>query len=147
MTVLLPSSMTSFWRGPCLRSWSRLRSVHYWVPFLSAAEASLGLPSAACQLLAGPQCPCTQLRETQYQFCIFYIISLNIITIISVISKTFYITFVSLSPFSSFSLPLVGGWGLIDIVYHSVYWWPSLNCDTGKRWPETSTPLPVSKNS
>jgi len=59
--------------------------------------------------------PGTQLRETQYRFCIFCIISLIIISSsnssINVISKTFYIQFVSLSPFSSFSLPLVGGRG------------------------------------
>jgi len=65
----------------------------------------------------------TQLQETHYQFCIFYIISLiiNIISIISIISKTSYILFVSLSPFSSFSLSLVGGWGLIESICHSVY--------------------------
>ena len=61
--------------------------------------------------------PGTQLQETQYWFGIFCIISLitniiNLISIISIISKTFYIQFVSLSPFSSFSLPLVGRWSV-----------------------------------
>jgi len=74
--------------------------------------------TAWCCLAAagGTTVPSTQLRKTQYWFCIFYIISLiiNIISIISVISKVFYIQFVTLSPFSSFSLPLVGGWVLTE---------------------------------
>jgi len=37
----------------CPRSWSRFRSVHSWVQFLSTAEASPGLPGAARQLLVG----------------------------------------------------------------------------------------------
>jgi len=78
-----------------------------------------------CHLAAAGGCqrPGTQLWETRYQVCIICIISLiiNIISIISVISKTSYIQFVSLSPFSSFSLPLVGGWGLTESVCHSVY--------------------------
>ena len=49
----------------------------------------------------------------------------------SVISETFYIQFVSVSLFSSFSLPLVGGQGLLESVCHSVYCHPALNCDTG----------------
>jgi len=67
--------------------------------------------------------PGTQLRETQFWFCMFCIISLiiHIITTVSVISKIFYIQFVSLSPFSSFSLPLVGGWGLTESICRSVY--------------------------
>jgi len=73
--------------------------------------------TAWCCLAAAGRMPVpgTQLREAQYPFCIFCIISLiNIIIIsssMSVISKTLSIQFVSLSPFSSFSLPLVGGWG------------------------------------
>jgi len=76
-------------------------------------------PAAA----GGMPAPGSQLRETQYRFCIFYINSLiiNIISISSVISKTSDIQFVSLSPFSSFSLPLVGRQGLIESVCHSVY--------------------------
>jgi len=58
----------------------------------------------------GPQYPGTELWETQYQFCIFYIISLiiNTISITSVISKIFNIQFVSVSPCSSF-FPSSGG--------------------------------------
>jgi len=104
------SSMATFWRGPCslfyLQSWSSFLFMHPWVKFLPTAEAILGLPGAAWQLLAGCQCTSTQLRETQYRLCVFYIIYL-IINIIGIISKTFYIQFVSLSPFSSSSLPLV----------------------------------------
>jgi len=76
-------------------------------------------PAAA----GGTPAPSTQLWETQCRFCIFCIISLiiNIISIISAMSITFYIQFVSRSPFSSFSLPLVGGWGLTESVCHSVY--------------------------
>ena len=59
-----------------------------------------------CHLAAAGRTPApgTQLQETQYGFCTFYIISLiiNIISINSVINKTFHIQFVSLSPFSSF---------------------------------------------
>jgi len=53
------------------------------------AEASQGLSGAAQQLLAGHQHPCTQLWETQYWFCIFYIISLiiNIISILVLLVK------------------------------------------------------------
>ena len=124
--------MATFWRRPCslfcLLSWSRLRSVHSCVQFLSAFEASPGLPGAVWQLLAGCQCPGTQLQETQYRFCIFCIICL-IINITSVISITSYIQLVSLSPFSSFSLPLVGGWGLIESFCHPIYWCPALNRD------------------
>ena len=80
--------------------------------------------SRCCPAAAGgTPAPGTQLWETQYRFCIFYIISLiiNINSIISVLSKTFFIQFVSVSPFSSFSLPLLGGRGLTDSVCHSVY--------------------------
>jgi len=78
--------------------------------------------TAWCCLAAagGTPAPGTQLRETQCQFCVFCFISL-IINIISGISKSFYNQFVSLSPFSSFSLPLVGGWGLTESICHSVY--------------------------
>jgi len=77
----------------------------------------------------GMPVPGIRLQETQYLFCIICIIWLiiNIISIISAISKTFYIQLVSLSPFSSLSLPLVGGWGLIESICHSVYWRPDLN--------------------
>ena len=104
MKISLSSSMAAFWSGPCsmscLRSWSTSQSVHSWVQFLPAAESSLGIPGAA-----RTPAPGTQLQETHYQFCIFCIITLIIIiiTIISIISlttKTFYIQFVSLSPFS-----------------------------------------------
>jgi len=92
MRASLSSSMVVFCRGPCslfyLRSWYRFQSVHPWVQFLPTAESSPGLPGASWQLLAGQQRPSTQLRGTQYLFCIFYLISLNII---SVIKKTFYI--------------------------------------------------------
>ena len=92
--------------------------------------------TAWCCLAAagGTPGPGTQLRKTPYRFCIFYIISLiiNITGIISVISKTFYIKFGSLS--SSFSLPQVGGWGLIESVCHSVYCCPALNCDNWQRY-------------
>jgi len=67
--------------------------------------------------------------ETRYRFCIFCIISL-IIHIISVIIKTCYIQSVSLSPFSSISLPLVAGWGLTENICHSVYCRPALNGDS-----------------
>jgi len=50
----------------------------------------------------------------------------------SVISKTFYIQFVSLSPFPSFSLPLLGGWGLTESICHSLYCRPALNGDICK---------------
>jgi len=75
--------------------------------------------------------PGTQLQETQCQFCVICIISLiiDIISIISVISKTFYIQFLHLSPFSSFSLPLVGGQGLTESICHSVYCRPALKGD------------------
>jgi len=71
---------------------------------------SPGLPGAAWQLLVRHQRPGTQFQETPYQFCMFRIISLiiNIISIVSIMSKTFYIKFVSLSPFSSF-FPSSGG--------------------------------------
>jgi len=107
--------------GPCIPESSSC---------LLPAEASLGHLGAAQKLLAGRQRPGTQLRETQYWLCIFCFISLfiNIIVIISVIIKTFYIQFVSLSPFSSFSLSLVGGWGLIESACHSFYWNSALNC-------------------
>jgi len=78
--------------------------------------------TAWCCLAAagGTPAPGTQLRETQYQFCVFCFISLivNIISLINGISKIFYIQFVSLSPFFSFSLPLLGGWGLTDSICH-----------------------------
>ena len=80
-----------------------------------------GLPGASWQLLVGLQGPGTQLREIQYRYCIFCIVFVIIINIISVICKTFYIQFVSLSPFSFFSLPLVGEWGLTKSICHSVY--------------------------
>jgi len=52
---------------------------------------------------------------------------MNIISLTTVISKAgFYIQFVSLSPFS---LPLVGGWGLIESICHSVYYCSALNGD------------------
>jgi len=54
---------------------------------------------------AGTPAPGTHLWETQYRFCIFFFISLiinNIINIITVTNKAFYIQFVNLSPFSSF---------------------------------------------
>jgi len=97
--------------------------MHSCVQFLSTAESSLGLPGAAQQLLAGHECPSTELQEIQYRFCIFCIICLiiNIFNIISAISETSYIQFLSLSPFSSFSFPLMGGWGLMESIYHSVY--------------------------
>jgi len=83
-----------------------------------------------CCLAAAGRTPAlgTQLRETRYRFCIFCIISL--INIISVTSTTFYIQFVSLSPFYSCSLPLVGGWGFTESVCHSVYCCLALNGDT-----------------
>ena len=127
--------MAAFWRGHCslwsLWSLSRFLPVHSRVQFLSAAEASPGLSGAAWQPLAGCQYPSTQIQESQCQFFIFYIVSLimNITSIISVISKAFYIQFVSLSPFSSFSLSLMEGWGLIQNICHSVYWCPALNQD------------------
>ena len=123
--------MTAFWRGPCLLfylwPWSRFPSVHSWVQFLPTAEFSPGLPCAAWQLLVGRQCPGTQLRGTQYRFCIFCVIISLIINIINIICKTFYIQFVGLSPFSSFSLPLVGGWALTESIGHSVYCCPAFN--------------------
>ena len=105
--------------------------MHSWVQFLSTAEASPGHPGAAQQLVAERQHPGNKLWQTQYQFCIICIISLiiNTISIISVISKTFYIQFLSLSAFSSFSFPLVGGWGLTESICHSVYWRPALNSE------------------
>jgi len=96
--------------------------------FLSpfSAYCCQGQPGTAWCCLAdagGIPAPSTRLQETQYRFCIFCIISLiiNILSLISVVSKTFYIPFVSLSPFSSSSLLLVGGWGLIESICHSVY--------------------------
>jgi len=105
--------------------------------FLSAVPAYCRVPSGTswcCPAAAGRMpVPGTQLQETQYWFCIFYIISL-IINIISIISKVFYIQFVSLSPFSSFSLPLVGGWGLTESLCHSVYWRSVFNLRQRRKW-------------
>ena len=53
-----------------------------------------------------------------YILCFSLII--NIINIINVISKPLYIQLVSLSPFSSFSFRLVGGWALIESICHRV---------------------------
>jgi len=92
-------------------------------PVLVCCQSQSGI-SWCCPAAAGrTPASSAQLREIQYPFCAFCIISLiiNIISIISVISKTFSIQFLSLSPFSSFSLPLVGGWGLIESICHSVY--------------------------
>ena len=143
MKVSLSSSMAAFWRGLCslfyLWSWSRFQSMHPWVQVLPTAESNPGLLGAAWQLLVGRQRPSTQLQETHWQFCTFYIISLNIVSIISVISKTSCIHFVSLSPFSSFSLPLVGGWGLIQSICHSVYWRAALNFDRKTSYRKTWT--------
>jgi len=96
-------------------------------------SSSCLLPSPVRDFLVLPgSCPSTQLQETKYQFCIFCFISLiiNNVSNISVISKTLYIQFVSLSPFSSFLLPLVGGQGLTESVCHSVYCRPALKGDT-----------------
>ena len=142
--------MAGFWRGPCslscLWSWSGFWCVHSWVQFLSVAEASPGLPGAAWKQLVGHQCPSTQLWEIQYQFCIFCIISL-ISNIISIITKNFYIQFVSLSPFSSFSFPLVGERGLIESICHSVFWRPALNCDTLSLPDFSKVIMKISKSS
>jgi len=89
-------------------------------PFPAHCKVQSGTSWCCLAAAGGTSVPGTQLRETQYQFCIFYVVSL-IIRTISVISKTFYIKFASLSPFSSFSLPLVGGWGLTENICHSVY--------------------------
>jgi len=58
---------------------------------------------------------------------VFCIISF-IISTIHVISKTFYVQFVSLSPFPV-SFPLVGGQGLTETICHSVYCLPAQNAD------------------
>jgi len=89
--------------------------------------------TAWCCLAAagGMPIPSTQLQETQYRFCIFCIISL----LINIISKTFYIQSVSCCPFSSISLPLVRGWGLIESICHSVYCSLALNSDRLKLPP------------
>ena len=82
------SSMASFSREPCslscLPSWSRFQSVHSWVPFLPTAKAILGLPGAAWQLLVGHHHPVPNSGKLS-------VISLiiNMISIISVMSKTF----------------------------------------------------------
>jgi len=103
------------------------------IPIQIPIRASLSPVPAHCRVQSGTSWCClaaaggttapgTQLQESQYRFCLVYIIYLiNIISIISVTSKTFYIKFLSLSPFSSFSLSLVGGWGLIESICHSVY--------------------------
>jgi len=83
-------------------------------PVPAYCRGQSGTPQCCPAAAGGTPAPGTQLWEVQYGFCIFYIISLNII---SIISKTFYINFVSLSPFS---LLLVGGWGLIESICHSV---------------------------
>jgi len=123
-------------RRNCLRlSWCPLPLVLCPLPLVQILICAFPSPvpahcrcqsgTAWCCLAAagGTPAPSTQHRETQYQFCIFNIISLliNIISIINVISKTSYIQFVGFSPFSSFSVPLVGGWGLTESLCHSAY--------------------------
>jgi len=89
--------------------------------FLSPVPVCCGIQSGTswcCPAVAGrTPAPGTQLQETQCRFSVFYLISL-IINTISIISKPFYIQFVSVSPFS---LPLVEEWGLIESICHSVY--------------------------
>jgi len=100
--------------------------------FLSPDPAHCGVQSGTswCRPAAAGRTPVpdTQLWETLCWFCIFCLISL-IINIISVISKPSYNQFLSLSPFSSFSLSLVGGQGLTESVCCSVYCCPALNVD------------------
>ena len=103
--------MASFQRGPCslscLWSWSRFQSVHSWIQFPSTWD-QFGTSSVHG----------TQLRQTQYRFCIFCIISL-ITNITSVISKAVLIFnfYVSL-PFPRISLFLVGGKVLTASICH-----------------------------
>ena len=77
----------------------------------------LVLPGSRCQDTSPPG---TQLWETHCRFCIVCIIPL-------IISKTFI--FNLCLPFPPFSLPLVGGWGLIESICHSVYCHPARNGD------------------
>jgi len=129
--------MTTFWRGPCsllyLRSWPRSRSMHPRVQFLPTAEASPGLPGAAWQLLAGHQRPAPNSGKLSIGFVYFTLLLLLLILLVF-ISKSFYIQFVSLSPFSSFSLPLVGGWGInrqrlsLSLLMHCFKPWRSAAC-------------------
>jgi len=61
---------------------------------------------------------------------VYFALFLLSLILLVLLVKLFNIEFVSLSPFSSSSLPQVGGQGLIDSICHSVYWHSALNDDT-----------------
>ena len=134
MRVSLSSSIAACWRGSCtlssLRSWSRSRSVHSWAQFLPTAESSPGLPGAAWKLLVGRQRPAPNSGKLRISlgYLALFLLLVILLVLFNVISKIFYIEFISL-PFSPFSLPLVGGQGLIESIHHSVYCCPALHGD------------------
>ena len=87
------SSMAAFWRGSCLLFylwfWYRFRSVHSWVQSLSTAEASLALPGAARQLLAGCQRPAPSFGKLSVSFVYFALFLLILLVLLVLLVKLF----------------------------------------------------------
>jgi len=63
-------------------------------------------------------------------FALFLLLFILLVLSVLLVKLFFVFHFVSLSPFFSFFLFLVGGWGLKESISHSVYCHPTLNCDS-----------------
>ena len=94
----------------------------------SPVQDCLVLPGS-CWWDASTPAPNSRKLSISFVYFSLFFLLLILLVLLVLLEKLFYIQFVSLSLFSFFSLPLVGGWGLIENVCHSVYWHPALNCD------------------